>query len=173
MLRYLLVLALALLILGTVSAFTLQAPDSIEIHDSTSFTIEITNTTNTQKELKINFFTPFEVEILSPKSIPPYAKSSAKITLNYSPKTYTEIISKLEVYLDNDLEEKEITLKFFPSTNQLNDQSQQYVGALLGFGTVGELTNFSILEWALFIVLVIIAAILLVTLVARTIKVRK
>jgi len=177
MLRYLLVLALALLILGTVSAFTLQAPDSIEIHDSTSFTIEITNTTNTQKELKINFFTPFEVEILSPKSIPPYAKSTAKITLNYSSKTYTEITSKLEVYLDNDLEEREITLRFFSNqanqnNNIINDQSEEYMGALFGLGAIVELANFSMLEWALFIVLVIIAAILLITLVARAIKVR-
>ena len=168
-----------LLLLTCAFAFTVQAPSTVEIHDTNSFTIEITNTSSISKELRINFFTPFEIEILSPKSIPPYAKSTAKITLNYSPQTYTEITSKLEVYLDNDLEEKEITLKFFPQeTNQnnnngvLNDQSDEYLGALFGLGVIGEFVSFSMLEWALFIVLVIVAAILLITLIARAIKVR-
>ena len=166
-----------LLLLTCAFAFTVQAPNTVEIHNTNSFTIEITNTSSTQKELNINFFAPFEVKILSPKSIPPYAKSTAKITLNYSPNSYTEITSKLEVYLDNELDEKEITLKFFPNqanqnNNVVNDQSGEYIGALFGLGSIGEMASFSMLEWALFIVLVIIAAILLVTLVARAIKVR-
>jgi len=177
MIKQMFVLMLALLILSTVSAFTVQAPTLVEIHDVGSFTIEITNTSNIAKELNINFFAPFEVEILAPKSIPSYAKSTAKITLNYSPQNYTEITSKLEVYLDNDLEEREITLRFFSNqanqnNNIINDQSEEYMGALFGLGAIVELANFSMLEWALFIVLVIIAAILLITLVARAIKVR-
>ena len=157
---------------------TLQAPSTVDIIDFNSFVIEITNTSNIQKELRIDFFSSANVEILSPKLIPPHAKTSAKITLNYSPKNYMEIESKLEVYLGNEFEEKMIIQKFYPtgtnvdSKNQPIDQSEEYTGALFGLVTIGGLASFGVLEWAIFIVLVIIAAILLVTLVARAIKVR-
>ena len=163
-----------LLLLTVVSAFTLEAPSTVEVHDSNSFIIEITNTSNIEKEIRINFFSPANVEILSPKSIPAHAKSSARITLDYTPPGYTEIESKLEVYLGEELEEAVVIQKYFSNgMTSANDQSMEYVGALFGLGVIGGLTSFGVLEWALFIVLVIIAAILLVTLVARVIKVRK
>ena len=168
-----------LLILSGAFALSVQAPSTVDIVDSNSFVIEITNTSNTEKELRIDFFSPANVEILSPKIIPPHAKTSAKITLNYSPQTYTEIESKLEVYLGNEFKEKMITQKFYPtgtnidSIDQSVDQSEEYTGALFGLVAIGELASFGVLEWSLFIVLVIIAAILLITLAARTLRVRK
>jgi len=159
-------------------ALSVQAPSTVDIIDSNSFVIEITNTSNTEKELRIDFFSPANVEILFPKIIPPHAKTSAKIILNYSPQTYTEIESKLEVYLGNEFKEKMITQKFYPTGTNIDlvdqpvDQSQEYAGALFGLVAIGEMGSFGVLEWSLFIVLVIIAAILLVTLVARAIKVR-
>jgi hypothetical protein len=151
-----------------------EAPSTVEVYDSNSFVIEITNTSNTTKDLEINFFSPAEVKILSPKSIPAHSKSSARISLNYSPTNYTEIESKLEIYLGDELEEKTITQKYYSkSTITPNNQTGEYTGALFGLGAIGGLASLSVLEWALFIVLVVIVAILLVTLVARVIKVRK
>jgi len=173
-LKYIAIIISMLLILSGAFALSVQAPSTVDIVDSNSFVIEITNNSNIQKELRIDFFSPANVEILSPKIIPPHSKTSAKITLNYSPKTYTEIESKLEVYLGNEFKEKIITQKFYPTGTNIDsvDQSEEYAGALFGLVTIGELASFGVLEWSLFIVLAIIAAILLVTLVARTIKVR-
>ena len=177
LIKYITILIISVLLLCTVNAISVQAPSVVEVHDSNSFIIEITNTSNTTKDLIINFFSPAEVKILSPKSIPAHAKSSAQITLNYSPQNYTEIESKLEVYLGNELEEKVIVQKYHSKNqenNQTNnDQSGEYMGALFGLGSFVEISNFSVLEWALFIVLVIVAAILLITLVARSVKVKR
>ena len=162
-----------LLLLVCVSAMTVEAPNTVEIYDSNSFVIEITNTSSTDKVLSIDFFSPANVKILAPKSIPAHSKSSAQITLNYSPSNYTEIESKLEVYLGDELEERTITQIYYPGNSNPQDQTSQYTGALFGLGLFGGLASFTVLEWALFIVLVIVAAILLVTLVARVIKVRK
>ena len=158
---------------------TLQAPSTVDIVDSNSFVIKITNTSNIQKELKINFFSSAEVKILSQKYILPHSTTSAQITLNYPTKNYLEMESKLEVYLDNEFEEKMITQKFYPTGTNVNlenqpiDQSGEYTGALFGLAAMGSLASFGVLEWALFIILVIVAAILLITLAARTLKVKK
>ena len=173
-LKYIAIIVSMLLLLVCVSAMTVQAPSVVEVHDSNSFVIEITNTSNTTKDLEINFFSPADVKILSPKSIPAHSKSSARISLNYSPANYTEVESKLEIYLDSELEEKIVIQKYYSkSTIGPNDQTGEYTGALFGLGAIGGLASLGVLEWALFIVLVIVAAILLITLVARVIKVRK
>ena len=161
--------------LCSVSALSVSAPSTVQVTDTNSFIVEITNNSNIEKELKINFFSTANVKILSPKSILPHSKINVKITLDYSSPNYTEMESKLEVYLDNEFKEKMITQKFYPTgTTNINsqDQSGEYAGALFGLAAMGEFASFSVLEWALFIVLVIVAAILLLTLIARVIKVR-
>jgi hypothetical protein len=165
--------------LCSVSALSVSAPSTVQVTDTNSFIVEITNNSNIEKELTINFFSTANVKIHSPKAILPHSKISVKINLDYSSPNYTEMESKLEVYLDNEFKEKMITQKFYPTgTNKntninSNDQSGEYAGALFGLAAMGEFASFSVLEWALFIVLVIVAAILLLTLIARAIKVRK
>ncbi len=170
--RFVLVLALALLILSTVSAFTISVPSQVEVHDSNSFLVEITNPTNQTQDLQINFFSTINANVYAPDSISPHSNISARVVLDYSPPIYEEINTTLEVYLGNDLEKREILLIIYPSQNPttMNNTDEGYLGALFGFGSVGEMFSFSVLEWALFIVLVIIAAILLVALVVRVIK---
>ena len=158
---------MALLLLATVSAMHINAPKEVNVYDSNSFIIEITNNSNISKELRINFFSPATIKILKPKMVPPHSTTSAQITLKYQTKNYTEIKSKLEVYLDDELGEKSIIQKFYPKNNNLKkENSKEYLGALFGLGAM----NLSVLEWSLFITLVIIAIILFITLIARTIK---
>ena len=161
-------LALALLIIlvsgvAFAGTLTISAPEQVNITDKTSFFVDITSNSAQSEDLKVSFFAPTKVEVSAPTIMGPNSTAKAKITV-YGSKEAKEISSKLEVMLGNSVQQKEVTLSYAANPNI----SENFVGALFGFGSfVQEATNFSIMEWGVFWVLVIIAAVLLIAFVAR------
>jgi hypothetical protein len=171
-----LVVLFVLFFLSTASAFTISAPEVIDVHNNETFFVEVTNTTNQLQELNVAFFSPAETTISAPKNLSPNSTAKVKVTLNYSPKNYTEVLSKLEVKLGTGLEYKEILVRFYSDGTQpqQNPLAGDFFAGLFGLTFFfQESLGYSALEWALFIVLVIVAAILLVAFIARASKRRK
>jgi len=151
-------------------AFPIIAPNEVNISGTQgSFIVEVSNLSLEPKDLKVNFFSTLKNSISAPTRIAPNSTAQVKITLENTYTSYTEINSTLEVFLGSDFQRKEIVIKFVPQgSGAFNDATSGLFGAFFSFGTfLQELTNFSLLEWGVFWVLVIIAAILLIAFIAR------
>jgi len=162
---------LALLVLSSVSfAFSLTSPDSIEVQGKeTYFLVKVFNESKDDQLLKVNFYSTTQSSVSAPKSVASNAYADVKITVfNNNQPNYNEIDSKLEIYLGKDLEEKNITLKMISSGE--NNSANFFVGLFSLGSFFTESTSFTITEWIVFWVLVIVAAILIIAFISRVTK---
>lgn len=162
---------LFLVIFSSISfAFTVTAPESVEVNEKEIyFFVKVFNESTNSLPLKVNFFSTTATKISAPKIVQPNTYADIKITVfNNNQSNYNEVDSKLEVYLGNSLEERNITLKMV-QLNQ-NNSSNTFAGLFTLGSFFTESTNFTITEWIVFWVLVIIAAILLIAFISRVTK---
>ena len=156
-------------LLSTAHAITISAPSEVTIQgNSGSFYVDITNNSSEMQDIKVTFFTPAKSEISAPLSVAPNTTASAKIKLFNTYSSDTTVFSKLEVYMGKEMESKEINVKFVGNTQNSTAGTAGALGAFFSFGAfMQETTNFSLLEWGIFWLLVIVAAVLIIAFVSR------
>lgn len=170
-----LIISIFFLAITGANAFSITAPDSVIVpSEGTSFFVKVYNGTEATQSLKVNFLSIAKYKISAPTSIPRGATADIKITVfNNSLENYNAIDSKIEVYLGKNLEEKNIILKMNPTA----ESSSITTGAFTAFSGLFSLGSFfsetgtySIVEWIVFWILVIIAAVLLIGFIARILR---
>ncbi len=163
--------ALFLLLVGTAFAFPVSVDSNVTISGKEdSFSVNITNDAYYARDLLVKVYSPAESHVTAPISVPANSTITALVTLENPYAEYTKTYSKLEVYLGKELSENDLTIIFEPN-GQTNQNQNGSIAGLFGIDAFGNETgNFSILDWALFWVLTLIAAILLVAFIARVVK---
>ncbi len=181
--KFIIALAVLLAFCTFAHALTISAPTSVEIKDDLStFFVSITNDSSEALPLTINFYTTTRTNIFAPKTINPYSTVRAKISVyNDSVPNYHEVESKLEIYAGKQLEEQSIFLKFFekqkptmiPTQKENIDQNSSWVTST-GFFSLGsffnETNSFNLVDWTIFWILVLIAAVLVVAFISRVVR---
>ncbi len=163
-------LTILILALSVTSAFPLSVPTNVEVFNEATVLVDITNNSLEQKALSINLFVPSTTTIYAPSSISPNETVTAKIIIKNNFSNYTEISSKLEVYLGTDLEERELSIKFYGGNApaDLSGLFGIFLGSFAGAESLfGETIAFTPLEWTVLFVLVLVAVVLLIAFVAR------
>jgi hypothetical protein len=173
---YLLVAILFLLVLFSAKAmaFSITAPDSIEINDKAIFYVELINDSASAVDLKVSFHSPANATVVVPKQLAPNSKTTAKISIINNFKEDRQISGLVEVHFGTKIITKDINLIFSSTTNNTTS-SDSALSGLFSFGSVllssgTSLTEFNLftpLDWVIFILLVIICAVLLVSFIAR------
>jgi len=161
---YLVVLLVFMLVLFSAKAYaSVSVPDQVIVSDETTFFVEITNDSDKQVDLKVNFFAPIKNEIVAPSKIAPFGKANAKITVfNTKYDESTELNATVEIKMDEKVEQKNVALVFAK-----NSSTSAFAG-LFSFSTfTQQIESFSIFQWAVFWILVIVAAILLIAFISR------
>ena len=158
-----------------VSALNIVAPDEVTVIDSTEFFIDITNTTNTPQTLKLNLFSTAQVETFSPNSVAANSTAKVKVVVFNKFDSYTELNSKLEVYLGSEYQEKNIIFKFSKEKSADFLGSDLVSGAnsffsLIAVNSFFTLADYSFLEVSVITVLVLLILVLFVTLIVRIVK---
>ncbi len=166
--KIVLVLMVILFISSIAIAFPINNPSEIDVFREATFNVEITNTSNNQENLIINFFAPTDVMIFAPNTIPPNQTITAKVIVRDSFDKYTEIDSKLEVFVGSALEERHVLLKFYESQDAFKEATGSFA-ALFTMPFAIE-TNFTTIEWVAFFILVLIVIALLIAFIARLAK---
>ena len=166
--KIVLVLALILFISSIATAFPINVDNQIDVFNEATFNVEITNPSNNQENLIVNFFAPTDVTIFAPKTIPPNGTITAKIIVRDSFDEYTEIDSKLEVFVGSSIEERQVLLKFYESQDAFSGATGAF-SALFTLPFAIE-TNFTTVEWIAFFILVLIVIALLIAFIARIAK---
>ena len=168
--KNILLVLLALFILTSVTyAVPIQVDQTIDIFQDKEFFVEITNPYAEAKVLNVNIYTPTPKVVLAPDIINAGETVKVKIYLQNTLTEYTEISSKLEVYLDEELTEKELTLRFFEK-GQAPDVWGDFASGLFGLGIFFDGMNFVVSEYYLAFLLIMIIAALLIALVVRVAK---
>jgi len=155
-------------IFTSVTAFTIESPSVVDVFgDKNSFYVDVINNTNEVQPLVVNFYSSAKTQISQPKSLAPNSSTKIKITIEHDNKPrYHEVDSKLEIYLGKDLEEKNISIRFYEKNN-----SSQSLASFLSFSSFSQETSqFVFVEWIIFWVLVIIAAVLLIAFVSKVVR---
>ncbi len=172
--EYLLVLLLFVIVIFTSKAYALDisAPSTVTINDKTSFLVEITNPSNSAVNLTVNFFAPVKVDVVAPSQIAPNSKVTAKITVYNKFSDEREINATVEAITNDQTVQKEVVLVFKPVVkNNFAQDATKALSGLFAFGLGnGELSSFTLTDWVLFWVLVIVAAVLVVAFIARVVK---
>jgi hypothetical protein len=168
----LLVIILLLIVLFGSKGFALElsAPQSVEVNEKASFLVEINNTSNSSIDLQVNFFAPVQADVVAPKTIPANQKANAKITVYNKYADEREINSKIEIVSNGKIIQKEITLIFHPknSKGSFDFGESRIISGLFSFGgVISEMTGFTMADWVIFWVLVIIIAFLLIAFISR------
>jgi len=165
-------LAMILLISSNVMAVSVTADSNVSINGKEdSFSIQITNDAYYARDLLVKLYTPAEYHVTAPISVPANSTITATITVTNPYAEYTKTYSKLEVYLGKELSENDIILEFDPSAENSSASNNSSIAGLFGLESFNsETTSFSLLDWALFWILTIIAAVLLVAFIARVVK---
>jgi hypothetical protein len=156
---------LLVILISTVNAFPINTNSTVDVYENGLFYVEITNNTSELQDLEINFYTPAEIKINAPSKIAPNTNITAQVTVYNKYDSYREITSKLEVTMGQEIETKNINLRFFETDGTMTNELTSFFGA--GYFVFGNDFAFSLIDWIAFWVLVIVAAILLIALVAR------
>lgn len=170
-----------LLFLAQASALTIVSPSAVEVNNKEEFFVEITNNSNTQKDLRVNFFSTVMSDVIVPNFVPPNTTVRARIIVYNKYESYTEINSKLEVYLDNEFREKNVLLKFLEKNERdnLGQSGSEFAQNLNSFfvlfaANTGEsflnLNDYSNMEIIFITVLILLILVLIVALVVRIVK---
>lgn len=157
------------------SALVISAPSEVEVNKSTEFFIDITNTTNTNQNLKLNLFSTAQVETFSPNSIAANSTAKVKVIVFNKYDSYTELESKLEVYLGTEYQEKKIIFKFLDNSNADFLGTEFVNGAnsffsLIAINSFFTLGDYNFFEVSAITVLVLLILVLFVALVVRIVK---
>jgi hypothetical protein len=170
MLKKFFVICILISIIGFSFAFTIDMPEELLIEEEDSFfLVEINNNSNTTKNLEIVFFTNTESEIIAPKAIAPNMATTAKIFIKNSFSNYTEVDSKIEVYLGNELKQKRILLKFNPNPTAIQNQSNS-TNALFALFIGLESLTFGTFEYVLLFAMILIILVLIIAFFVRISK---
>jgi hypothetical protein len=170
--KYILILMTFLSILSFASALIVEAPAVIDVYETEEFYIDITNNTNTAKDLSLNFYTTTDVKTFAPNVVPANTTVKAKIIVDNDYEKYTELESKLEINLGNNYSERKILLRFF-GEERAEEQVIEGANAFFSFAAVNSLftlSNYSILEISAMSFLVLLIIVLAVALVVRIVK---
>jgi len=166
---YLMVALLFLLVLFSAKgfAFSVDVPQSIEVSNSSFFYATITNTSDESVPLIVNFFSPLKSTVSVPSTIAPNSSVQAKVTLsNNNFKNGNSVSSTLEANFGGTIVQKQIILNF---TNSKSDSG--ILSSAFSFASFFlEVNSFNLFDWIIFWVLVIVAAVLLVSFIARVRK---
>lgn len=164
---YLLVVVLFLLVLFSAKAmaFSVIAPESVEINDKEVFYVELNNDSASAVDLKVNFYSPVDAVVVAPKQLAPNSKTQAKITITNNFNDERQIAGLVEAHFGTQIITKDVNLLFSPR----NEFSQgAFLAGLFSFGnTLTEFGSFTSVDWVIFIILVIICAVLLVSFIAK------
>ena len=164
--RIAMILAVLMLALTMASAFPVNTLEQVDVHEKGVFYVEITNPYSELKDLEINFYTPAEAKVNAPTKIAPNTNTTIQITVYNKYETYREITSTLEVKLGDETEAREVNLRFFA----MEGTADNPLAGMFGLGAfASQSSDFTLAEWGIFWVLVIIAAILVIALVARVV----
>ncbi|MDD4251183.1 MAG: hypothetical protein PHX27_03260 [Candidatus ainarchaeum sp.] len=163
---------IGLFLISIAFSFPVNAPSEIEVNSIESFfLVEITNPYDISKEVTVNFFAPTDIQVSFPKTISPNSTIVSKIFIRNDFFEFTKINSTLEVYLDNELEKREISIRFHPVNNQNSFENglQNFnpIEGLFAFALLFNMENFVSMEFALTFFLILISLALLVMLVVR------
>ncbi len=155
-----------------VPAFPVINPSEIEVNNSEGFFfVEVTNPYDDTRSLDINFFVPTDVQINSPKEIPANTTITAKVFVRNNFSEFTKINSTLEVYLGEELERKEISVRFYPNpTTNSTNISGNFLGldsitSFFSLLTFFSFENISLNFIAMFFLTLIIIALLIMLIV--------
>jgi hypothetical protein len=140
----------------SVSALTIEGPETVDLFQDKTLEIQITNTSNYSQPLIVNYFAPVRTSFNAPTKISANETITIPIKIFHTYNSYEEFNSKLEVYLGNEFKVKEINLKFYPQ--------QETFSALFSLGTI-SITGMG--EVALFFILIVVIAILLALLITK------
>jgi hypothetical protein len=162
--KFWIVVLILTLLISSVSAFQVNTSEKVDVYEKGIFYVEITNPTAELKDLEINFYTPAEIKINAPSKIAPNTNMTAQITVYNNYESYREMNSVLEVKLGDEIEIKQINLRFFAQAGIADNPLMGLFG--LGY-FVGESANYTMFDWGAFWILIIISAILIIALVAR------
>ncbi len=149
----------------SVNAFPVESPSELELTTREAFFfVEITNPYSVEKDLTINFFAPTNIRISAPNSIPPFETIIARIFIENNFSEFTRINSTLEVYLGNELEKREISLRFHQTKTEFSNNTMGE--GLIAFFALFNLENITI-EFGLTFLLSLIILVLLIMLIIR------
>ena len=156
-----------LFLLAQPSAMSISVPTDTNVTTASgTFFINVTNDSASQKDLKVTVFAPIKTEISAPLSIGANSTIPVAIKVYNNFPVKTSLSSKVEVNLGSETAIKEMTMNFTPVSNNSSG-----LGALFSFGIFSdEMAHFTLIDWLVFIVLVLIAAVLLVAFVAKLTK---
>ncbi len=166
-LDYLLVAVLFLLVLFSAKgmAFSVVAPEMVQVTDKAVFYVELNNDSSSTVDLKVNFYSPANAVVVAPKQLAPNSKTNAKITITNNFKDERQIAGLVEASFGTQVITKDVNLVF---TTKRDVSSNSVLSGLFSFGTtLTEFNLFTPTDWLIFIVLVLICAILLVSFIAR------
>lgn len=164
--KNILLLFLLILFTSTVVAFPVNAPNELEINTKeTFFLVEVTNPYEAQKDLVINFFAPTHVQISAPKTISGNSSITAKIFVRNDFLDFEKINSTLEVFLGDELEKREISLRFYPTNVQSiqNNPVEGFFAFVMSFNIIDSIS----MEFGLIFLLSLIVIALLLMLIFR------
>lgn len=166
---YLIVMVLFILVLFSAKAFAVvDAPTQVLVDDKTTFYVDISNNSNEVVNLSVNFFAPIKSEVVAPKTIGPNQKATAKITLyNTKYNSKTQINAIVEADMGYAIEKKEISLSFSGKQYAEGPINAMFTSFFSLSSFVSETTNYSLADWAIFWVLIMVAAVLLIAFVSR------
>jgi hypothetical protein len=168
------VLILFVIVIFTSKAYALDisAPETVTVFDKTSFLVEINNPSNSAVNLSVNVFAPVKVEVVVPNQIAPNSKATARVTVYNKFSDEREVNATIEAITNNETVQKEIVLVFKPKANSnFSQDATKVLSGLFSFSLGGgELSSFTLTDWVLFWILVIVAAVLVVAFIARVVK---
>jgi len=172
--EYFLVLVLFIIVIFTSKAYALNisAPETVTVFDKTTFIVELTNDSTKGMDLSVNIFAPVKVEVVAPNQIAPNSKATAKITVYNKFSDEREINATIEAKTNDETIQKQIVLVFKPKqTNNFSIDATKVLSGLFAFSLGnGELSSFTLSDWIIFWVLIVIAAVLIVAFIARIVK---
>jgi len=165
--EYLLVAVLFfILLIGAYgNALTISAPEKISVTDKATFYVKLTNDSASAVNVNVNFYSPVKSEVFAPKKVLLNSTSESKIIVYNSNNLNEDVEATVEAMVGEEAERSVVILSF-QSKNITGLESA--VGAFFSIGTFNEeLAKLSPIEWIVFWILVIVAAVLLVAFIAR------
>jgi hypothetical protein len=172
--EYLLVLLLFVIVLFTSKGFALEmtSPNQISVSEKTSFLVEIDNNSNKATSLGFSVFAPVKVDVVAPNQIGPNSSVTAKVTIYNKYVDARTVNATIEAKTTDETIQKPLTIDFKPvvKSNFAEDATKVMSGLFTLGMSNGELTNFTLLDWVIFWILIIVAAVLVVAFIARVVK---
>ncbi|MEI7961320.1 MAG: hypothetical protein WCI04_03205 [archaeon] len=167
---YLLVAILIVIVLFGAKAygFSISAPDLVIITDKAVFTVDLNNNSSSVANVLVSFYSPAKSSLSYPTKMAPNSSGKATITVYNTINKVQDITATVEAVVGEERVQKEVLLSFKENTQG------SIAGAFTAFFSFGlfnkEVAAFSGVDWIVFWVLVIVAAILIIAFISRLAK---